>query len=145
GAAALGDQPPNPAWLAFVRSLGVPDPGTLASIVELLERDAARDDVVLSNFGWDALYWYAERPIGMRIATDAPVRRAAQRLGLPESVFEYDHAAWLVWRGENEIYLGYPLTLLQWRLPEVRAALAARGARLRAGAAGPRTRVADAP
>jgi hypothetical protein len=66
----------------------------------------------------------------MRIATDAPVRRAAQRLGLPESVFEYDHAAWLVWRGENETYLGYPLTLLQWRLPEVRAALAARGARL---------------
>ena len=42
-----------------------------------------RDDVLLSNFGWDALYWYTGRPLGMRIAPDAPVRGAAERMGLP--------------------------------------------------------------
>jgi 4-amino-4-deoxy-L-arabinose transferase-like glycosyltransferase len=129
----------NTTWLAFVRGLGARDPGALGSIVERLDRDAGRDDVVLTNFGWDALYWYADRPLGMRIATDAPVRRAAQRMGLPESVFDYDHAAWLVWRGDDEAFLGYPLTLLQWRLPQVRTALAARGARLEEVAAFPET------
>lgn len=129
----------NTTWIAFVRSLGMRDPGTLAGIVEVLDRDAGRDDVVLTNFGWDALYWYGDRPVGMRIATDAPVRRPARRMGLPAYVFGYDDARWLVWRGGNEALLGYPLTLLEWRLPEVRAALAKRGAKLEEVAVLPET------
>jgi len=135
----LADKLLNTTWASIARGLGARAPGTLAQIVDLLSRESGRDDVVLTNFGWDALYWYAERPIGMRIAVDAPVRRAAQRMGLPAYVFDYDHAQWLVWRGGNEALLGYPLTLLQWRLPEVRAALAKRGARLEEVAALPET------
>lgn len=127
---SLADKLFNTTWISFVRGLGVREPGTLGRIVEHLDREAAPQDVVLGNFGWDALYWYSQRPIGMRIATDAPVRRAAQQMGLPGYVFDYDRARWLVWRGGNETLLGYPLTLLQWRLPEVRAELVRRGARI---------------
>ena len=95
--------------------------------------------MLLSNFGWDALYWYSNRPIGMRIAPGAPVRRAAERMGLPAYVFDYDRAEWLVWRGDNEALLGYPQTLYSMRLPEVRKALAARGARLEQVATFPET------
>src|SRR5262249_41920853 len=51
---ATADKLANTTWLAFVRGLGVRDDGTLATIVERLDRDAGRDDVVLTNFGWDA-------------------------------------------------------------------------------------------
>jgi 4-amino-4-deoxy-L-arabinose transferase-like glycosyltransferase len=117
------------SW-AFLRGLGVRDPGTLPALAELLRTRAAPGDVVLANFGWDALYWYTDLPQGMRIAADAPVRPAARALGLPAYVFGLDGADWLVWRGGNEAWLGYPLTLGPLRLPEVRAALALRGARL---------------
>jgi hypothetical protein len=60
-------------------------------------------------------------------------------MGLPPYVFDFDRAGWLVWRGDNEALLGYPLTLHSWRLPEVRAALAARGARLEEVATFPET------
>lgn len=142
---ATSDKLFNTTWLSFATSLGVREPTTLDRIVEQIDRGAAPDDVVLTNFGWDALYWYSARPIGMRIATDAPVRRAARQLGLPAYVFGYDRARWLVWRGGNETLLGYPLTLLQWRLPEVRAQLERRGARLEEVARFPETLWANRP
>jgi hypothetical protein len=117
------------SW-ALLRGLGERDPGALHGIVELLRARAAPGDVVLTNFGWDALYWYSGLPQGMRVAADAPVRPAAQALGLPAYVFGLEDADWLVWRGGNEAWLGYPLTLGPLRLPEVRRALALRGARL---------------
>ena len=129
----------NTTWLAFASGLGARDPGALGAIVERIEREAAPGDVLLSNFGWDALYWYSGRPLGMRVAPDAPVRGAAERMGLPAYVFDFDHAGWLVWRGDNEALLGYPMTLLSWRLPEVQAALASRGARLEEVASFPET------
>ncbi len=135
----LADKLLNTTWSSFVAGLGVRDPGALQGIVERLERESAPDDVLLSNFGWDALYWYSDRPIGMRIAPGAPVRRAAERMGLPAYVFDYDRAEWLVWRGDNEALLGYPQTLYWMRLPEVRKALAARGARLEQVATFPET------
>jgi hypothetical protein len=135
----LAEKLMNTPWYAFATGLGVPDPGALHAIALRLEREATPDDVVLSNFGWDALYWYSGRPIGMRVAPDAPVRGAARRMGLPAYVFDYDDAKWLIWRGDNEALLGYPLTLHAWRLPEVRAALAARGARLEEVATFPET------
>lgn len=120
----------NTTWASFVTSLGQHEPTTLSRIVELIDREAAPDDVLLTNFGWDTLYWYSKHPIGMRIGIFVPVRSAAQRMGLPAYVFDYDRARWLIWRGGNEALLGYEMTLSPWRLPEVSTALAARGARL---------------
>lgn len=136
---ALPDKLWNTSWLAFVRGLGVRDPGTLPALVERLDREAAPDAVLLTNFGWDALTWYAHRPLGARIAEGAPVAAAAKRMGLPPYVFGLADAEWLVWRGGNEAWLGYPLTLGPWRLDEVRARLAARGARLEEAASFPET------
>jgi 4-amino-4-deoxy-L-arabinose transferase-like glycosyltransferase len=115
---------------AFVRGLGVPDPGTLAPLTELLRARAVRDDVVLTNFGWDTLYYYTGLPLGMRIEPDAPARAAAPALGLPPYVFGPEGADWVVWRGGNEAWLGYPLTLQGLRLLELRRLLLTRGARL---------------
>jgi hypothetical protein len=67
------------------------------------------------------------------------VAAAAKRMGLPPYVFGLAHAEWLVWRGGNEAWLGYPLTLGPWRLDEVRARLAARGAPLEEVASFPET------
>jgi hypothetical protein len=121
----------NLPWWHFVRGLGVPDPGTLPALVERLHRDNARaDDVVLTNFGWDALGYYSNLPQAFRIAPDAPVRRKARALGLPAYVFGIDHPDWLVWRGDNEALLGYAFTLFGLPLDDVRARLVARGARL---------------
>jgi hypothetical protein len=120
----------NEQWWDFVRGLGVRDPGTLPPLAELLRRDAKPEDVVLTNFGWDSLYYYTGLAQGMRIAPKAPVRSAARALGLPAYVFGIDHTDWLVWRGGNEELLGYSLTLFGYPLETVRARLEASGARL---------------
>jgi hypothetical protein len=120
----------NLPWWNFVNGLGVRDPGTLPSIVERLRRDAASDDVVLTNFGWDGLYYYSRLPQAWRIAPEAPVRRKARALGLSAYVFGIDHPDWLVWRGDNEALLGYAFSLFGHPLAFVRARLEARGARL---------------
>jgi len=120
----------NEPWWDFVRGLGVPDPGTMPPLAELLRRDAAPEDVVLTNFGWDSLYYYTDLAQGLRIAPEAPVRKTARALGLPAYVFGVDDVDWLVWRGGNEAVLGYPLTLFGYPLELVRARLEARGARI---------------
>jgi len=120
----------NLPWWQFVDGLGVRDPGTLPSIVELLRRDAASDDVVLTNFGWDGLYYYSSLAQAWRIAPEAPVRRKARALALPIYVFGIDHPDWLVWRGDNEALLGYSFSLFGYPLAFVRARLEARGARV---------------
>jgi hypothetical protein len=120
----------NTTWWDFARGLGVDDPGTLPELVGLLRRNAAPGDVVLTNFGWDSLYFYTNLAQGMRISADAPVQKAARALGLPAYVFGVDGADWVVWRGGNEALLGYPFLLLGQSLPRVRRALEARGARL---------------
>jgi hypothetical protein len=99
-------------------------------LAELLRRDAAPEDVVLTNFGWDSLYYYTDLAQGLRIAPEAPVRKTARALGLPAYVFGVDDVDWLVWRGGNEAVLGYPLTLFGYPLELVRARLEARGARI---------------
>ncbi|HEX2484696.1 MAG TPA: glycosyltransferase family 39 protein [Myxococcota bacterium] len=126
----LGAKLFNVPWWAFVRGLGAPDAGTLHPLVGLLRERAARDDVVLTNFGWDGLYYYSDLGLGMRIDPSAPVYAHARRRELPRYVFDVDDADWIVWRGGNEAFLGYPFLLLGQPLEALRARLAARGARL---------------
>jgi hypothetical protein len=100
----------NTQWLAFVRGLGVPDPGTLPPLADLLRANAGPDDVVLTNFGWDNLYFYTRLPQALRIAPDASaVRRKARALGLPSYVSSINGIDWLVWRGNGDALFGHTL------------------------------------
>jgi hypothetical protein len=119
----LPDKLLNTEWWAFVCGLGVRDPGALPPLVDFLRRNAKPDEVVLTNFGWDNLYFYTNLPQGMRISPNAPVRQAAIALKLPRYVFGPDDADWVVWRGGAGPLLGYSIDLL-------RSDLGARGAYL---------------
>jgi hypothetical protein len=46
-----------------------------------------------------------------------------RRIGLPPYVFGIADADWVVWRGGNEGFLGYPLLLLGQSLGSLRAQL----------------------
>jgi hypothetical protein len=114
----------NTAWWYFVRGLGVPDPGTLPELVSFLARSTGPDDVVVTNFGWDNLHFYARQPLGFRISPKAvALSDAARALGLPDSVFTPDDADWVIWRHGSD-----PLHGLSFE--QLRARFEARGAKL---------------
>ena len=66
------------------RGLGVPNPGTLPELVGWLRAHAAPEDVLVTNFAWDNLYFYTNLRQGFRMSPEAPVRETARALGLPE-------------------------------------------------------------
>lgn len=120
------DKVVNTTWWYFVRGLGQRDPATLSALVELLRREAGPDDVVLTNFGWDNLYFYTRLPQSMRISPAAvEVRREAQRLRLPSFLTGVRGSDWLIWRGGDEDALGYTFTIfgqVDWPMLETRLA-----------------------
>jgi len=114
----------NMGLLYFVRGLGESDPGTLPALIEFIEREVPREDVLVTNFAWDNLYFYTQRRQGFRISPEATaVVEAARAAGLPDYVFGLDGAQWLVWRHAAD-----PLPNLPFEA--ARAALEGRGARL---------------
>jgi hypothetical protein len=115
----------NSAWWYFVRGLGVPNPGTLPELVDFLEKNAGLDEILVTNFAWDNLYFYRQQPQGFRISPEAPVLETARALGLPEYVFGLDGAAWVIWRHASDPLPGHPFE-------KVRSELEARGAELQA-------------
>jgi hypothetical protein len=123
----------NTAWWYLVRGLGVPNPGTLPDLVSFLEKNAGPDDVVVTNFGWDNLYFYTQRPQGFRISYKAAaVGEAARALGLPDSAFGLDGADWVIWRHGSDPLPRHPFD-------KVRSELEARGATLQVVASFPET------
>jgi len=119
----LGEKIVNATWWYFASGLGVPDPGTLPEIVGWVRAHAAPDDILVTNFGWDNLYFYTTQRQGFRIDPEAPVRETARALGLPSYVFGLDNAAWLIWHHGSDSLRGYPFE-------KVRGELEARGAKL---------------
>ncbi len=119
----LGEKIVNASWWYFVRGLGVPDPGTLPEIVGWLRTHAAPEDILVTNFAWDNLYFYTKQRQGFRMAPEAPVRETALALGLPRYVFGLDDARWLIWRHGSDPLPAYPFE-------RVRRELEARGAKL---------------
>ena len=119
----LGEKIVNASWWYFVRGLGVPDPGTLPEIVDWVRAHAEPEDILVTNFAWDNLYFYTNKRQGFRVAPEAPVRETALALGLPRYVFGLDDARWLIWRHGSDPLPGYPLDA-------VRRELAARNAKL---------------
>ena len=115
----------NMGLVHFVRGLGQPNPGTLQPIVDFIETRVPPEDVIVTNFAWDNLSFYTRRRLGFRISPEAvAVRDAARAAGLPDYVFGFDDARWLVWRHAAD---PLPETTT---FEKARAALEARGARV---------------
>jgi hypothetical protein len=125
-------------WLGFARDLVGPEPGTVTRLVELLGREARPDDILITNYAWEPLYFHTRLPQGLKVLPGYPIAPAARAAGLPEYVFGVDGARWLVWRWPWEGYQDY-------RFREVREQLAARGATLERVAVLPDTQWENRP
>jgi hypothetical protein len=109
--------------LLFARDLFHRNIGTLGRGVEFLQQHAAPDDLVITNYESEPLYFHTRLRQGMKIMRQDPIYDVARRYGLPEYVFGVDHARWIVWRFNWDDYLG-----IRW--PEVADHLAAEGGRI---------------
>jgi len=108
----------------FLRGLGQPNPGTLGPIVDFVDAYVGADEVLVTNFAWDNLYFYTNRRQGFRISPEAvAVRDAARAAGLPAYVFGLDDARWLIWRHASDPLPNTPFEA-------ARAWFESRGARL---------------
>jgi len=106
--------------LLFARDLFQKNVGTVGQSVEFLRQHAAPDDLVITNYESEPLYFHTNLRQGMKITIQDPIYDAARRYGLPEYIFGVDHARWVVWRFNWDDYLG-----IRW--PEVADHLLAEG------------------
>ena len=114
----------NTTWWRFTSGLGTPNPGTLQPLVDFVNREVGAEEVLVTNFASNNLYFYTQRRQGFGISPDArAVRDAAKAAGLPAYVFGLEGARWLIWRHAAD-----PLPSMPFET--VRAALEASGARL---------------
>lgn len=109
---------------AYVRDLLASNPGTIANAVAFLDTYAHHDDVLVSNYGWEPLYFHTRLAQAMKILPEYPIKPAAQRRALPSYTFGVDHAQWILWRPYWDGYLDY-------RWVDVEREIAANGGRLR--------------
>jgi 4-amino-4-deoxy-L-arabinose transferase-like glycosyltransferase len=118
-------RPPRDAdrWLrtgsiGFVRSLFTPNPGTVAGICEFLERRARPDDVILTNYEWEPLYFHTRLPQALKVLPTSPIYAAARERHLPDYVFFVDRVQWVIIR---RAWKGYGGQDLERVLTELRA------------------------
>jgi hypothetical protein len=113
----------NVTWWDLVRSRGRGEPGTASLLIDHLERRAGPDDVIVTNYSWENLYFYGGRPQGLRLPLAGAVRTAALEAGLPGYVFGVDGADWVVWRPAAEPIPGWDLARITGELAEQGATL----------------------
>ena len=82
----LVDQVFRTGQIAFVRSLFEPNPGTTAQVVEYLGAHANPQDIVVTNYGWEPLYFHTNLPQGMTVLPSYPIYPAVREHDLPEYV-----------------------------------------------------------
>jgi hypothetical protein len=98
--------------LGFVQSLVRDEPGTTGRVVEYLKSHASPSDVVVTNYGWEPLYFHTGLPQGLTVLSSYPIYGAAKAKGLPDYVFRADEARWIVWRQAWGRYRGQALDRL---------------------------------
>jgi 4-amino-4-deoxy-L-arabinose transferase-like glycosyltransferase len=91
----------------FLRDLWHENPGTVGQTCKILGQFAKPGDRLIANYGWESLYFYTRLPQALKILPDYPIYNVARRKGLPDYVFDPDHARWIVWRLYWEGYQGY--------------------------------------
>lgn len=101
--------------IAFLRSLVLPNRGTTGGVVEFLNANAGKADIVVTNYGWEPLYFHTGLPQGMTVLPSYPIHSAARERQLPDYVFGADRARWIVWRRAWGAYRGQALDrTLEW-------------------------------
>jgi hypothetical protein len=90
----------------FVRDFWRTNIGTLGECIQFLSQHANRNDLTITNYESEPLYFHTRLPQGMKIMKQDPIYDAARRYGLPEYTFGVDHARWVVWRFNWDDYLG---------------------------------------
>jgi hypothetical protein len=111
------------ADLLFLRDLFCSNVGTVGKCSEFLRENARANDLLVTNYESEPLYFHTRLPQGMKIMRQDAIYETARRRGLPDYVFGVDHARWVVWRFNWDDYLG-----IRW--PDVSDHLLAEGARL---------------
>ena len=100
----------------YVRGLFEPNPGSVSEIVEYLRFHAKPDDILITNYAWEPIYYYTDLRQGLKIMKEYSIYTVARRAGLPEYVFSVDGADWVVWRSIWENYQGYSLVSVRNQL-----------------------------
>jgi 4-amino-4-deoxy-L-arabinose transferase-like glycosyltransferase len=92
--------------VGYLKSLIEPNPGTIARVAEFLTAHAAPNDVVITNYEWEPLYFYTRLPQGMKVLPSYPIWSAAKAHELPSYVFSAKGVRWIVWRQAWGAYRG---------------------------------------
>jgi hypothetical protein len=90
----------------FLRDLRQPNVGTLGQCIEFLRQHAARDDLIITNYESEPLYFHTKLPQGMKVSPQDAIHDVARRRGLPDYVFGLGQVRWVVWRFNWDDYLG---------------------------------------
>jgi 4-amino-4-deoxy-L-arabinose transferase-like glycosyltransferase len=98
--------------IAFVRSLVEQNPGTTARIIQYLNTHASPQDIVVTNYEWEPLYFHTGLRLGMTVLPSYPIYAAAKGHDLPDYVFRGDTARWIIWRQAWGSYRGQRLDQL---------------------------------
>lgn len=88
----------NTEQLLFLNDLWHDNPGTVAQTCKFLQTYAQPEDVLITNYEWEPLYFHTRLPQALKIFPNYPIYEAARRKGLPDYVFGVDHPRWVVWR-----------------------------------------------
>jgi 4-amino-4-deoxy-L-arabinose transferase-like glycosyltransferase len=108
----LADRWLRTGQVAYVESLFKTSPGTTTLVSDFLNEHASSDDVVVTNYGWEPLYFHTGLRQGMSVLPKYPVYEAARAKGLPDYVFSPSGARWIVWRAAWGPYRGHALDRL---------------------------------
>lgn len=84
--------------LAFAGELWQDNNGTVSQICRFLREHARPDDILITNYGWEPIYFHTHLAQGLKIMPHYPIYEAAKRYGLPDYTFSVEGADWLVWR-----------------------------------------------
>lgn len=92
----------------YAQDLFRPNRGSVAMVSEYLKANAKPDDVVITNYEWEPLYFHTGLPQGLKILPEDPIFLTAWNKHLPPYVFSIDDTRWVVWRPGWNGNNGYP-------------------------------------
>lgn len=90
----------------FLRDLRQLNVGTLGQCIEFLRQHAAPDDLIITNYESEPLYFHTKLPQGMKVSPQDAIHDVARQRGLPDYVFGLGQVRWVVWRFNWDDYLG---------------------------------------
>jgi hypothetical protein len=93
--------------LGFAHELLEYSPGTVTRLCEFLNEHASPDDLLVTNFDWQPLYFHTRLRQALGILPDYPIYTSALERNLPRYVFSLQPADWIIWRWPWDGYMGY--------------------------------------